>query len=89
MRIVRQLKEYTAGIWTLFCVGIVLLLPLFLFIGIAFKAIPIFDHVSLSELLFSSVGFRADHSHRDAQRSRRPAPRGARGACRAESERHR
>ncbi len=55
MRIVRRLKEYTAGTWTLFSVGIVLLLPLFLFIGIAYKALPIFDHVSLSEMLFSSV----------------------------------
>lgn len=54
MRFARKLKEYTAGTWTLFSVGLVLLLPLFLAIGIAIKAIPIFDHVSLSEMLFSS-----------------------------------
>ncbi len=54
MRFTRKLKEYTAGTWTLFSVGLVLLLPLFLAIGIAIKAIPIFDHVSLSDMLFSS-----------------------------------
>src|SRR5690349_11647204 len=54
MRLTRRLKEYTAGTWTLFCVGIVLLLPLFLLVGISIKAIPIFDQVSLSEMLFSN-----------------------------------
>src|SRR3954465_12820267 len=55
MRLSRRLKEYSAGTWTLLSVGTVLLLPLFLLIGIAFKAIPIFDHVSLGDMLFSSV----------------------------------
>ncbi|HEY8935462.1 MAG TPA: phosphate ABC transporter permease subunit PstC [Cyclobacteriaceae bacterium] len=54
MRLTRTLKEYTAGTWTLFSVGVVLLMPLLLGVGIALKALPIFDHVTLSEMLTSS-----------------------------------
>jgi phosphate transport system permease protein len=54
MRLSRKLKEFTAGTWTLFSVGIVLLLPLFLLVGISIKAIPILDQVSLGEILWSN-----------------------------------
>ncbi|HTJ53552.1 MAG TPA: phosphate ABC transporter permease subunit PstC [Cyclobacteriaceae bacterium] len=53
MRLTRTLKEYTAGTWTLFSVGVVLLMPLLLGIGIALKALPIFEHVTLTEMLTS------------------------------------
>lgn len=53
MRLTRTLKEYTAGTWTLFSVGVVLLMPMLLGVGIALKALPIFDHVTLSEMLTS------------------------------------
>ena len=53
MRLTRTLKEYTAGTWTLFSVGVVLLLPLLLGVGIALKALPIFEHVTLTEMLTS------------------------------------
>jgi phosphate transport system permease protein len=53
MRLTRTLKEYTAGTWTLLSVGVVLLMPLLLGVGIALKALPIFDHVTLSEMLTS------------------------------------
>jgi phosphate transport system permease protein len=50
----RRLKEYGAGSWTMFCVFVVLLLPLLIIFGLLVKASPMLNAGSISELLFSS-----------------------------------
>jgi phosphate transport system permease protein len=50
----RRVKEYGAGGWTMFCVFLVLLLPLVLVLGLIVKASPMLNAGSLAQLLFSS-----------------------------------
>lgn len=50
----RRVKEYGAGGWTMFCVFLVLLLPLVLVLGLIVKASPMLNAGSLQQLLFSS-----------------------------------
>ena len=50
----RRVKEYGAGGWTMFCVFLVLLLPLVLVLGLIVKASPMLNAGSIGQLLFSS-----------------------------------
>lgn len=50
----RRIKEYSAGSWTMFCVFVVLLLPLLIILGLLMKALPMFNAASIGQLLFSS-----------------------------------
>jgi phosphate transport system permease protein len=50
----RRVKEFGAGGWTMFCLFLVLLLPLVLVLGLIVKASPMLNAGSLEQLLFSS-----------------------------------
>jgi phosphate transport system permease protein len=50
----RRVKEYGAGGWTMFCVFLVLLLPLVLVLGLIVKSLPMLNAGTLGQLLFSS-----------------------------------
>lgn len=50
----RQLKEYTAGTWTIIMIFLVLLLPVLILAGLVIKSIPMINHASLSDLIFST-----------------------------------
>jgi phosphate transport system permease protein len=54
MNVIRKIKEYSAGTWTIFSVSIILLLPLSIALGLVIKSFPIFSHDNFFHLLFSS-----------------------------------
>jgi phosphate transport system permease protein len=50
----RKFKEYGAGMWTIVCVFLILLLPLLIVLGLVVKSSPIFSENTFGQLLFSS-----------------------------------
>lgn len=55
MILIRKIKEYSAGTWTILCVILIMLLPLSIALGLVIKSLPIFSHENITDLLFSTV----------------------------------